>query len=498
MILGNIEILQIIEAVAREKGLSRECIITAIEQAIQAAAKKKYSSDDNIYAKLNRNTGEFNLFRLMKVVDKIENPSSEMSISEALRHNVNVKLGDEVKELLPPIDLERISAQIARQVMFQNINEAERAKEYNDFHNREGDIVSGLVKRIENGDIIVDLISAEGVIKRNQLIRGESFRLNERIKAYVQEVKRTNSGPQIFLSRTDDRMLAKLLEAEVPDIYDKRVAIKAIAREPGSKAKVAVFAIDSSVDPIGSCVGVRGAKVKAITTELNGEKIDIILWDRDYVQFIINSMTPAKILKVFIDEDKNKVEVAVASEQLSLAVGARGQNVRLASKLTGWQIEVISVDQEAKRRSDEFNNITALYIEALEVEEVIAQLLAVEGFSSVEQIAESELQILKSIEGFDEELALEIQTRAINYVNNKNEKIITILEELGVQQELIDIIDVTPEQLVILAQNGIKDLHSLAANTSQRIRKLIPNIELTDKELNSLIEDAKQEIIKNN
>ncbi|XVN41676.1 MAG: transcription termination factor NusA [Rickettsia endosymbiont of Argas persicus] len=490
--IGNIEILQIIDSVAREKGISKEVLISTVEQAVQVAGRKKYGNEYNIKAQINRKNGEINLLRVLKVVENVEDYLTQISLSEALKKNPEAKIEDEIYEYLPPIDHARVAAQAAKQVITQRVIEAEHEKQYQDFKDRKGEIINGIVKRMEYGDIIVDLNRAEAIIKKEQQIKGENFKINDRIKAYVQDVRHETKGPQIFLSRTDEKMLAKLFELEVPEIYEGIIQIKAVARDPGSKAKIAVFASDSSIDPIGSCVGIRGSRVHAVTNELSGEKIDIVLWSKDIAEFVVNALAPAEILKILIDEDKRKVEVVVSQENQSIAIGRRGQNVRLASKLTGWGIDIMTEEQESKRRNEEFLTSTELFMEALDVEEVIGQLLSVSGFNTVEQIASSDINTLMNIEGFEEELAVEIKNRAINYVNLKNEKIIKKLEELGVEQELIDILDIQPELVLKFAEYGIKTIEDLGEMSLSEFKNLAPNSNIADDNIRLLIKTAKQ------
>lgn len=489
--IGNVEILQIVEAVAREKGLPREQLISAMEQAIATAGRRKYGQENNIKAEINRKNGEIKLFRVLTVVENLEDYLTQISLADAKERDLDAKIGDEILELLPPIDLGRVAAQSAKQIIVQKVNEAEREKQYNDFKNRKGEILNGIVKRVDFGNVIVDLGRAEAMLRRDQVIRGETFKVNDRIKAYVQDVRLESKGPQIFLSRTDDQMLAKLFELEVPEIYDNVIEIKAIARDPGSKSKIAVFAPDSSIDPIGSCVGIKGARVRAITNELVGEKIDIVLWDRNMAQFVINAMAPAEISKIVIDEDKKRVEIVVPTEQLSIAIGRRGQNVKLASKLTGWNIDVMTEDQESKRRNDEFTLTTELFMKALDVEEVIGQLLSVEGFLTIEQVATAEVNTLSAIEGFDIDLATELKNRAVTYVENKNAQILEKLEELGVTQELVDILDLRPESILNLAEYGIKTIEDLGEMTVAEFKKLVAEQEMSDQDIEALIKAAK-------
>ncbi|AFC71096.1 transcription termination factor NusA [Rickettsia australis] len=493
--IGNVEILQIIDSVAREKGISKEILISTIEQAVQVAGRKKYGNEYNIKAQINRKTGEINLLRILKIVEDVEDYLTQISLAEALRKNPEAKIGDEIYEYLPPIDHARVSAQAAKQVITQRVIEAEREKQYHDFKDRKGEIINGIVKRIEYGDIIVDLSRAEAIIRKDQLIKGENFKPNDRIKAYVQDVRQETKGPQIFLSRVDNQMLVKLFKLEVPEILEDIIQIKSVARDPGSKAKIAVFASDSSIDPVGSCVGIRGNRVKAVTNELNGEKIDIVLWSNDLAQFIVNALVPlapGEITKILIDEDRHKVEVVVSQENQSIAIGRRGQNVRLASKLTGWNIDIMTEEQESKRRNEEFLTSTQLFMEALDVEEVIGQLLSVTGFNSVEQIASGEISTLTRIEGFEEELAVEIKNRAINYVDLKNEKIIKKLEDLGVEQELIDILALPLELILKFAEYGIKTIEDLGEMSVNEFKNLAPNSNITDENIKLLIKTARQ------
>ncbi|WP_367364324.1 transcription termination factor NusA [Candidatus Tisiphia endosymbiont of Nedyus quadrimaculatus] len=490
--IGNIEILQIIDSVAREKSLPKEALLSAMEQAVQIAGRRKYGNEHNIKAEIDRKNGNISLFRILDVVDDVENYFTQISLKDAVEKKADAKIGDEIYEFLPPIDLGRVAAQAAKQIIIQRVGEEEREKQYEDFKDKKGEILNGTVKRVEFNNIIVDLGGrAEAMIKKEQLIRGESFKVNDRIKAYVQDVRLSSKGPQIFLSRTDDQMLIKLFELEIPEIYDNIIELRAVARDPGSKAKVAVFASDSNFDPIGPCVGPRGNRIKAISNELNGEKIDVILWSKNIAQFIMNALAPAAIAKIVIDEDKNIVDVVVSQDNLSLAIGRRGQNVRLASKLTGWNINIMTEDQESKRRNDEFCSATELFMETLDVEEVIAQLLSAQGFTSLEQLASSKIETLMNIEGFEEELATEIRERAINYVNAKNEKIIIKLEALGVEQELIDVLDLQPEFILKLAEYGVKTIEDLGELTVNEFKSLVPNSNMVDDDIELLIRTAR-------
>lgn len=491
--MGNIEILQIVDSVSRERGVPKQSLIDAMEQAIQIAARKKYGMEQNISAQIDPNTGKVSLHRIRQVVEQVENSFTEIALEDAMSEKADAKIGDEIQELLPPIDLGRVAAQIAKQVIVQKVGEVERARQYEDYKDRKGDVLNGTVKRIEFGNIIVDVGRAEAILPKNQQIRGEIFQVGSRIKAYVQDVRLEPKGAQIFLSRVDDNFLRKLFEMEVPEIYDGIIEIKGVAREPGSKAKIAVFASDMSIDPVGSCVGVRGSRVRAITTELAGEKIDVITWDKNVAQFVINAMTPAEIIKIVFDEERGRVEAVVPNDQLSMAIGRRGQNVRLASKITGWNIDVMTEEQESERRGEEFTNTTALFIEHLELDEVLAQLLAAEGYNSLEQIACAEEAELLQIEGLTQELVDELKNRAITYMEQQTEKVISSLEELGVEQELLDILDMPAEYILKLAEFGIKTLEDLADVTVAELREVLPVNVVSNAELEGLIDFAKDQ-----
>ncbi|HET7717905.1 MAG TPA: transcription termination factor NusA [Bauldia sp.] len=459
---NRLELLQIADAVAREKAIDRMIVVTAMEDAIQKAARSRYGQETDVRAEINPKTGEIKLQRLLKVVDQIENPATDILVEDARRRNPAAQLGDFIAEPLPPMDFGRIAAQSAKQVIVQKVREAERDRQYEEFKDRIGEIVNGQVKRVEYGNVIVDLGRGEGIVRRDELIPRETFRYGDRIRAYIYDVRREQRGPQIFLSRTHPQFMTKLFAQEVPEIYDGIIEVKSVARDPGSRAKIAVISRDSSIDPVGACVGMRGSRVQAVVNELQGEKIDIIPWSNDAATFIVNALQPAEVAKVVLDEDAARIEVVVPDDQLSLAIGRRGQNVRLASQLTGWDIDILTEQEESERRQKEFQERSALFIGALDVDEVVGQLLASEGFASVEEIAYIELDDLASIEGFDDETAAELQNRAREYLARIEAEQDAERKALGVEDALKDIPGVTTAALVALGKAGIKTVEDFA------------------------------------
>ncbi len=462
---NRLELLQIAEAVAREKSIDKSIVIEAMEEAIQRAAKARYGADNDIRAAIDHETGEIHLQRFLEVVEEIddENRSTQILVEDAKAFDNSLEIGSFYKEDLPPLEYGRVSAQNAKQVILQKVREAERDHQYNEFIGRVGEIANVHVKRVEHGHVIVDLGSnSEGIIRRNETLPRESFRFGDRTRAYIYEVRRENRGPQIFLSRTRPEFMAKLFFAEVPELYDGIVELKAVARDPGSRAKIAVSTNDSSIDPVGACVGLRGARVQAVVNELSGEKIDVILWSEDAAAFIVNALAPAEVLKVVLDEDAEKIEVVVPNEQLSLAIGRRGQNVRLATQLTGWNIDIMTDEEETERRQAEFVERSALFIEALNIDEVIAQILVSDGFSSVEEVAYVPVEDIAAIEGFEEETAAELQGRAQEYLANIEAKLEDRRKELGVEDDLANIDGLTPAMLVRLGENDVKTMEDMA------------------------------------
>ncbi|WP_081157812.1 transcription termination factor NusA [Ensifer aridi] len=459
---NRLELLQIADAVAREKVIDREIVLAAMADAIQKAARSRYGSESNIRADINPKTGEIRLQRLLEVVEKAEDYSTQIPIELARDRNPDAKLGDFIADPLPPMDFGRIAAQSAKQVIVQKVREAERDRQYEEFKDRVGEIVNGTVKRVEYGNVIVDLGRGEGIIRRDEMIPRENMRYGDRVRAFVYDVRREQRGPQIFLSRTHPQFMVKLFTMEVPEIYDGIIQIKSVARDPGSRAKIAVVSNDSSIDPVGACVGMRGSRVQAVVGELQGEKIDIIPWSPDPASFIVNALQPAEVTKVVLDEDAERIEVVVPDEQLSLAIGRRGQNVRLASQLTGWDIDILTEQEESERRQKEFNERTQLFMEALDVDEMVGQVLASEGFAQVEELAYVELDEIASIEGFDEETATEIQTRAREYLDKIEAEMDAKRRELGVADELRQIEGLTGQMLVALGEEGVKTVEDFA------------------------------------
>jgi transcription termination/antitermination protein NusA len=491
--LNNIEIIQIAEAVARDKGIGKQAVLHAMEQAIQVASKKKYGMENKINAVINQSTGEIKITRVREVVETLEDPHIEILLQDAKLKKSDAEIGDIIEESLPPIDLARVSAQSAKQVIIQKVREAEKEKQYEEFKDKVGEIVNGTVKRIEFGNVILDLSRGEGIIRRNSLIRGEIFKVNERVRAYIEEVKNDIKGQQIILSRTHNEFLAKLFAQEVPEIYDRIIEIKAIVREPGARSKVAVYTSDFGIDPVGSCVGVRGSRIQAVINELCGEKIDIIKWVEDPAKFVVNALTPAEVEKVIIDEDTKKIEVVVPNDQLSIAIGRRGQNVRLASKITGWNIDVLTEEEESKRRTEEFNTSSEAFIAQLGLEEVLAQLLAAEGFANIEDIAYSSDEELESIEGIDADLAKELVSRAKKVVAERDKNIFKELKTLGMDKEMLKLFQelMAMDKVLILANAGIKNFEDLAEISIEEFKEILPDSGLEDKYLNDLIEKAK-------
>ncbi len=475
---NRLELLQIAEAVAREKSIDKEIVIEAIEEAIQKGARARYGADHDIRVKIDPKTGETIVKRVVTVVEDDATygfettedgeevpapaPAGVMRLSEAKRVYPDAAVGKTYEEVLPPFEFGRVQTQMARQVVTGKVREAERERQYEEFKDRVGEIVNGVVKRVEYGNVVVDLGRGEGIARRDQSIPRENFNIGDRIRCYIYDVRRETKGPQILLSRAHGGFMAKLFAQEVPEVYDGVIEIRAVARDPGSRAKMAVVSNDSSIDPVGACVGMRGSRVQAVVAELQGEKIDIIQWSPDEATFIVNALAPAEVSKVVMDEEDERVEVVVPDEQLSLAIGRRGQNVRLASQLTGWQIDIMTESQESERRQREFAERTALFQEALDVDEVIAQLLVTEGFATVEDVAFVDASEIASIEGFDDDTGAEIQARAQEFLDKIAAEYDAKRVELGVEDGLLEIDGVTLPMAVALGEGGVKTVEDLA------------------------------------
>ena len=459
---NRLELLQIADAVAREKVIDREIVIAAMEDAIQKAAKSRYGSENEIRAEIDPTTGEIQLSRLLEVVEDVTMEATQISLKEAKKRNPAAEIGDFIGEDLPPLDFGRVAAQNAKQVIVQKVREAERERQFEEYKDRVSEIVNGIVKRVEYGNVIVDLGRAEAIVRRDESLPRENFKYGDRIRAFIYDVRREQRGPQIFLSRTRPEYMGKLFAQEVPEIYDGIVEIKSVARDPGSRAKIAVLSNDSSIDPVGACVGMRGSRVQAVVNELQGEKIDIIQWSPDAATFIVNALAPAEVVKVVLDEEAERIEVVVPDSQLSLAIGRRGQNVRLASQLTGWDIDILTEAEESERRQAEFAERTQMFMSALDVDEFIAQLLTSEGFSSIEEAAFVELEEIANIEGFDEDTATEIQTRAREYLERKEAELEARRKELGVADDLGELEGINTAMMVALGENDVKSLEDFA------------------------------------
>jgi len=488
---NRLELLQIAEAVAREKAIDKEIVIEAIEEAIQKGARARYGAEHDFRVHIDPKTGETTIKRVITVVADdavfgggfdedgnelpVEEPPGILRLADAKRRDKDAAVGKTYEELLPPFEFGRVQTQMARQVVMGKVRDAERERQYEEYKDRVGEIVNGTVKRVEYGNVVVDLGRGEGIMRRDQSIPRENFNIGDRIRCYIYDVRRETKGPQILLSRAHGGFMAKLFAQEVPEVYDGVIEIRAVARDPGSRAKMAVISNDSSIDPVGACVGMRGSRVQAVVAELQGEKIDIIQWSPDEATFIVNGLAPAEVSKVVMDEEDERVEVVVPDEQLSLAIGRRGQNVRLASQLTGWQIDIMTESQESERRQREFAERTALFQEALDVDEVIAQLLVTEGFASVEDVAYVDVSEIASIEGFDEETGAEIQARAQEYLDKEAAEYDAKRKALGVEDGLLEIEGVTLPTAVALGEGDVKSVEDLAGLVPDDLRGWFEN-----------------------
>jgi N utilization substance protein A len=485
------ELLQVADAVARDKAIEPAIVIEAMEQAIQTAARRKYGQELDIRATIERESGEIRLNRMREVVEEIENESTQILLVDANAYDPNLGLGDFLVEPLPPIDLGRVAAQAAKQVIVQRVRDAERDRQFEEYKDRVGEVVNGLIKRVEYGNVIVDLGRAEAIMRRDETLPRENFRNGERLRALIYDVRRELRGPQIFLSRSRPEFMARLFAQEVPEIYDGIIEIKSVARDPGSRAKIAVLSNDSSIDPVGACVGMRGSRVQAVVNELQGEKIDIIQWNPDAATFIVNALAPAEVTKVVLDEETQRIEVVVPDDQLSLAIGRRGQNVRLASQLTGWDIDIMTEGQESERRVEEFRVSVELFMEALNVDDVIAHLLVTEGFTTAEAVAFMPPEELAEIEGFDENLAEELRERAREYLVKRDAELTEKSRDLKVSDEIAAIAGITPAMLVQLGEHDVKSLDDLADLASDELVELLPGADLDIDSANAIIMAAR-------
>ena len=485
------ELLQIAESVAREKSIDQNIVIKAMEQAIQSAAKRKYGQELNIRAGINRKSGEIEIARVLEVVEAVENKATEITVEEGIKRDSAARLGDYFYDPLPPIELGRVAAQTAKQVIVQRVRDAEREKQYEEFKDRVGEVVNGLVKRIEYGNVIVDLGKGEAFIRRDDVIPRETFRPGDRIRAWIAEVKQEQRGPQIFLSRTANEFMAKLFTQEVPEIYDGIIEIISVARDPGSRAKISVLSKDNSIDPVGACVGMRGSRVQAVVAELQNEKIDIIPFSEDVPTYLVNALAPAEVTKVVLDEEEKKVEIIVPDEQLSLAIGRRGQNVRLACQLTGWDIDILTEGSESERRQTEMKDISQLFIDKLNVDEVIAQVLVTEGFSSLESVAYVPLNDLVEIEGFDEKVAEELKDRALSSLQEMDQSLKKSIEDLKLSDDLINFEGLNNTILVKLGNANIKKLDDLADLASDELKEILDEIKISNKDIDDIIMRAR-------
>ena len=491
--IPRLELIQVAETVSREKSIDKEEVITAMEEAIEKAARSKYGLERDIRANIDRKNGSINISQFTEVVEIVENESTQMTYDESQRRNLNVGIGEFYKQSLPPIDFGRIAAQTAKQVISQKVREAERQRQFQEYKDRVGEIVVGTIKRVDNQSVTIDLGRAEAIIKKDQMIPREQLRPGDRLRCFIIEVSEQVKGPQIFLSRASNDFLAALFTQEVPEIYDGIIEIKGVAREPGSRAKISAFSNDPSIDPVGACVGMRGSRVQAVVSELQGEKIEIIPWTDDPVTFVINALAPAVPSKVVMDEDANRMEVVIPDDQLSLAIGRRGQNVRLASQLTGWFVDIFTEAEESEKRQEEFSERSKIFIEALDIDDVIAHLMVSEGFITISDIAEASLEELMSIEGFDEDISSELSARAQNFVKIENERIDSALKELKIKNDLYEFSELSKSNILTLAENNIKTLDELAELDSGELFGILGNkVFINEDDAGSVIMKARQ------
>ena len=495
--LFPVDLLDIAKNIAKEKGIEAEEVLGAMENAIAKAGRTKYGQEFDIRAHVDRDTGKIGLFRYLEVVESIESEPDEekvnkIDLKDAHAKDKELQIGDFLIDQLPQIDFGRIAVQTAKQVIVQKVKEAERSMQYSQFKDKVGEIVNGIVKRVEYGNVVVDLGRAEALLKREELLNRETFRRSDRVRAYIMDVREELKGPQIFLSRAHNQFLVKLFTQEVPEIYDGIIEVKSVARDPGSRAKIAVFSKEKSIDPVGACVGMRGSRVQAVVNELQGEKIDIVLWSEDIATFVVNALGPAEVDKVIIEEELNKIDIIVPDEQLSLAIGRRGQNVRLASSVTGWDIDILTISQESDRRNEELKRISQIFISGLDVDEVIAHLLVTEGFSSVEDVSMVTSEELSSIEGFDENLANELKERAKVFLKKTEEEDLKKIKSMGIEDYLIKETPFNPKQLITLVEKDVKTRNDLADLSSDELVEIIGSNALEQKKADEIIIDARK------
>jgi N utilization substance protein A len=485
------ELLLVADAVAREKSIDREEVLEAMEQAIQKAGRAKYGHEKDIRATIDRKTGDVRLSRWTEAVETVENEETQIPVHIAKKFKPDIQIGQHLIDPLPPIDFGRIAAQTAKQVIVQRVREYERKKQYDEFKDRVGEVINGIVKRTEYGNLMVEVGRAEALLRRDELIPRESFRNGDRVRAYIYDVREEPRGPQVFLSRTHPGFLAKLFAQEVPEIYDGIIEIKAVARDPGSRAKMAVISRDASIDPVGACVGMRGSRVQAVVQELQGEKIDIIPWSAQSATFVVNALAPAEVTKVVMDEEAGRVEVVVPVDQLSLAIGRRGQNVRLASQLTRWDIDILTEADESERRQEEFRRRTGLFVEALDVDDVIAGLLVTEGFNTIEELAYTPLEEVGSIEGFDDGIAEELIRRADMFLQKRDMELTEQRISLGVSDDIASMESLSPSMLVALGEKGVKTLDDLADLASDELVEIVGEANMDEATANEIIMAAR-------
>lgn len=486
------ELIQMAELLAREKGIDKIDVLAAMEQGISKAGRSKYGPEYDIRTKIDPKTGAIQMARYVTVVETVEDEFAEISLEEARHTNKEAQIGDEIIDVLPPMDFGRIAAQTAKQVITQKVREAERLQQYNEMKEKKGQIVNGIVKRVEGGNLILEVGHVEALLRRDELIPREMYRVGDRLRALVLDVRSEVKGPQVFLTRSHPQFLAALFTAEVPEIYDGIIEIKAVSRDPGSRAKIAVYSKDSSVDARGACIGMRGVRVQAIVSELQGEKIDVVIWSADPATFIVNALAPNDVLKIVIDEEAKNVEVVLSEEQLSLAIGRRGQNIRLVSQLTGWHIDMMTEAQEAEHRQAETKERVELFMNALDIDDMMAHLLIQEGFAKVEDIAYIALDELTSIDGFDEDLATELQNRAKAYLVAKQDALTTELNTLGVSKEVQEIDGLTLDMLVLLGRAGIKTLDDFADLAGDELMDILGKDALDEETANAMIMKARE------